>query len=136
MWHWYALTAMACFASMQLLFTQLSRMGVGPPVILLFVFAFGAVFYLLHVQMTGTPLRVTNTAVLLILLTAALAYVGNLCNVRALAAAPNPGYAVAIVGLQAAVVTLTSVLLLGATLSWIKGLGVFLCCAGVALLVG
>jgi uncharacterized membrane protein len=135
MWQGYAVVAMACFASMQLLFTQLTRRGIATPTMLLFVFAFGASFYLLHVLLTGTSVAVTTPAVLLLVLAASFSYVGNLCAVRALAAAPNPGYAVAIVGLQAAVVTLTSVLLLGSTLSWIKGLGVFLCCAGVALLV-
>ena len=64
-----------------------------------------------------------------------LGYVGNLFAVRAVALAPNAGYAVAIFGLQALVVTLVSVILLGASLSWLKVLGVLLCCAGVALLV-
>jgi drug/metabolite transporter (DMT)-like permease len=51
------------------------------------------------------------------------------------ALAPNAGYAVAIFGLQALVVTIVSVMLLGASLSWLKVLGVALCCLGVALLV-
>jgi uncharacterized membrane protein len=42
---------------------------------------------------------------------------------------------VALVSLQAAVVTLTAVAVLGSSLSWVKAIGVALCCVGVALLV-
>jgi hypothetical protein len=68
-----------------------------------------------------TPVTVSMPLVGLFAAAAVLSYVGNLYSVRAIAAAPNPGYAVAIVSLQAAVVTLASVLWLGATFSWIKG---------------
>ena len=54
---------------------------------------------------------------------------------RAVATAPNPGYAVALVSLQAAVVTIAALGVAGATLSWVKLLGVILCCGGIALLV-
>jgi drug/metabolite transporter (DMT)-like permease len=135
MWQWYALIAMACFASMQLLFKQLSREGVDTPAILLLVFAFGALFYLAHVRAMRTPLPATAPVIALLAATAVLSYVGNFFSVRAVASAPNPGYAVALVGLQAAVVTIAAVALQGATLSWIKAIGVALCCLGVALLV-
>jgi drug/metabolite transporter (DMT)-like permease len=135
MWPWYAVVAMACFAAMQLLFRHLDRQGITTPAMLMFIFAFGTLLYVLHVSVMRTAIPTTASAFGLLGLTAVLSYVGNLYSVRAVAAAPNPGYAVAIVGLQAAAVTLISILLFGATMSWIKGLGVVLCCIGIALLV-
>jgi drug/metabolite transporter (DMT)-like permease len=135
MWQWSALVAMACFAAMQLLFRQLSRRGIETSAILLLVFAFAALLYLLHVAVTRTPLPTGLPVVALLAGAAALSYVGNLFSVRAVATAPNPGYAVALVSLQAAVVTIAALGVAGATLSWVKLLGVILCCGGIALLV-
>ena len=61
MWQWYALVAMACFASMQLMFKALSRRGVDSAAMLLMVFAFGTVPYLVHVRIMRTPLPTTST---------------------------------------------------------------------------
>jgi drug/metabolite transporter (DMT)-like permease len=127
---------MVCFAVMQLVFKDLSRRGVSPGVSLLFVFAFGTLLYLLHVRASRAPLVPTAPVFGLFAAAAALSYVGNLFSVRAIAEAPNPGYAIAIVGLQAALLTLTSVVVLGASFSLIKAVGVLLCCAGVVLIVG
>ena len=135
MWQWYALIAMVCFAFMQLLFKHLSRRGVDSAAILLLVFAFGALLYLVHMRATRTSLPTTGGVIALLALTALLSYVGNLFSVRAVAAAPNPGYAVALVSLQAALVTVIAVALQGATLSLVKAIGVALCCIGAALLV-
>ena len=135
MWQWYALVAMACFASMQLMFRDLSRRGVDSAAMLLMVFAFGTLPYLVHVRITRTPLPTAGLLIALLAGTALLSYVGNFFSVRAVAVAPNPGYAVALVSLQAAVVTLAAVALQGATLSWVKAVGVALCCIGIALLV-
>lgn len=41
MWPWYALIAMACFASMQLRFAHFTRTGLTPGAILVFMFGFG-----------------------------------------------------------------------------------------------
>jgi drug/metabolite transporter (DMT)-like permease len=135
MWQMFALVAMVCFALMQLSFRYLSRRGVDSAAMLLLVFAFGALPYLVHVRVTRTPLPAGGATIALLAGTAFLSYVGNLFSVRAVAAAPNPGYAVAIVGLQAAVVTLAASALLGESMEWGKVLGVALCCAGIALLV-
>jgi drug/metabolite transporter (DMT)-like permease len=134
-WPWFALIAMGCFASMQLTFAYLTRNGLTPASILVFVFGVGWLLYVLHIVAFATPLP-GRTSILVLLFTAgALGYVGNLAAVRAVALAPNPGYAVAIFGLQALVVTVVSMMLLGASLSWVKICGVLLCSAGVALLV-
>jgi drug/metabolite transporter (DMT)-like permease len=135
MWPLYALIGMVCFASMQLVFKQTTRGGLTPATVLFFVFGFGWILYLLHVAVTRTPLALTPSRVGLLFLAGVFAYIGNLYAVRAVAEAPNPGYAMALVGLQALVVTIVSVVLFGATFSWMKAAGVVLCLAGVSLLV-
>ena len=134
-WPWHALIAMCCFASMQLLFAHFTRTGLSPAGILFFVFGFGWLLYVAHVATLGTTLPMRPAVLGLLLLAGTLGYVGNLAAVRAVARAPNPGYAVAIFGLQALVVTVVSMMLLGAPLSWVKICGVVLCSFGVALLV-
>jgi uncharacterized membrane protein len=135
MWQWWALMAMACFAAMQLIFAALGRRGVDVTAMLLYVFGMATLFYVVHVRASRADLPHAPGDVALLAGAAALSYVGNWLLLRAVATAPNPGYAVAISGLQAAVVTLVSVGLLGAALSWSKAAGVLLCAIGVMLLV-
>ncbi len=138
MWQWYAAGAMACFAGMQLLFKQLTRLGMAPAPLLCYVFLIGSLFFLLHLtalRTTPAPLTGATAGLLILILTAALGYVGNICAVRALAAAPNAGYSTAIVGLQALLVTLGAIVFFGAAVSAGKLAGVVLCVAGVVLLV-
>jgi drug/metabolite transporter (DMT)-like permease len=134
MWALYATFAMFCFAGMQLLFKQLTRMGLASPVILVFVFGFGALLYLAHVGIAQAPLAVGGRAAGLLGAAAVCSYAGNLYMVRALGQAPNPGYAMAIVGLQALVVTVASIPLYGSDFSWTTALGVALSVVGVGLL--
>jgi uncharacterized membrane protein len=135
MWQWWAVTAMGCFAVMQLLFAALVRRGIDVAAVLLYVFAVGAAFYLVHVRVTRAAIPLGLREVAMLVAAAALSYIGNWLLVRAVAAAPNPGYPVAVSGLQAALVTLASVSVLGASLSWSKAVGVALCAIGVTLLV-
>jgi uncharacterized membrane protein len=135
MWQWWAVTAMGCFAVMQLLFAALVRRGIDVAAVLLYVFGVGALLYLFHVRVTRAAIPHAPRQVAMLVAAAVLSYIGNWLLVRAVAAAPNPGYPVAISGLQAALVTLVSVAVLGASLSWSKAAGVALCAIGVTLLV-
>jgi drug/metabolite transporter (DMT)-like permease len=135
MWQWYAVAAMTCFATMQLLFVQLTRRGVSPAAILLVVFGVAAVCYGIHVRITRTPVPQSGHAVALLVTAAVLSFTGNLFSLRAMSLAPNPGYASAISGVHAFIVTVLSVLIFGIAVSWTKLLGVVLCVLGVALLV-
>lgn len=134
MWILYATSAMLCFAGMQLLFKQLTRMGLSSPLILVFIFAFGSIFYFAHLAVVRAPLAVSTRALGLLAVASVFSYGGNLYMVRALDQAPNPGYAMAVIGLQALVVTLASIVLFGSAFSWVKALGVALSILGVALL--
>ena len=135
MWTWYAVVAMICFAAMQLSFRYLSQRGVDSAAMLLLVFAFATVPYLVHVRFTRTPLPAGTAPIMLLAGTAFLSYIGNLFSVKAVADAPNPGYAIAIVSLQAVVVTLAAATMFGAGIGSPKMLGIVLCAAGLALVV-
>jgi drug/metabolite transporter (DMT)-like permease len=135
MWQWYALTAMTCFAVMQLLFVQLTRKGTRPSALLFVVFGVASLCYAVYVRATRTPLPHDPAAVALLALAGLLSFTGNLCSLRAMSLAPNPGYASAISGVHALVVTLAAIAVLGAAVSWMKLAGVVLCVLGVALLV-
>jgi drug/metabolite transporter (DMT)-like permease len=135
MWQWYAVSAMFCFATMQLVFVQLTRRGVSPAAILLVVFAVAAMLYAGHVRVTRTQLPLTGSGMLMLVTAAVLSFAGNLFSLRAMAAAPNPGYASAISGVHALVVTVCSIFIFGVAVSWPKLCGVVLCVLGVALLV-
>ena len=135
MWPLFALLAMGCFSAMQLLFKYFTRLGLAPAGILVFVFGFAWILYVAHIAAAGPALTRRPSTIALLFLAGLLGYVGNLFAVRAVGLAPNAGYAVAIFGLQALVVTGVSVVLLGGAFTAVKLLGVLLCCAGVALLV-
>ena len=135
MWQWYAVGAMFCFATMQLVFAQLTRRGVHPASILVVVFAVAAVLYAGHLRLTKTPVPFTTPAIALLIVAGVLSFAGNLFSLRAMAGAPNPGYASAISGVHALVVTVCSIFIFGIAVSWLKLLGVVLCVLGVALLV-
>jgi len=134
MWLVEAVVAMLCFAGMQLLFKRLTEIGLGSPVILVFVFGFGALLYLGHLAVVRPPVAVGGRTVALLAAAAALSYAGNLLMVRAVGRAPNPGYAVVVTGMQGLVVTLAAVALFGSDFTPTKGVGVALAVLGMALL--
>ena len=114
MWQVSAFVAMGCFAAMQLIFAALSRRGMSAASVLVGVFAIGALLYSIHLSTTRAPLPRAPRDLALVAAAATLSYVGNWLLVRALAAAPNPGYAIAISGLQAVLVTVASIGVIGA----------------------
>lgn len=135
MWYLSALIAMLCYACMQLLIKQLTAINVGSPVILMFIFGFGCMFYIAHVAVARPAIPSTALVFALLVAASLLSYIGNLFSIRALSEAPNPGYASAIIGAQALVITLVAVFLFGSEITWLKTLGVLFCVLGVILIV-
>ncbi len=62
-----------------------------------------------------------------------LCILGNVCQIHALGAAKNPGYALAIISASAAVVCVLSALLLGTPLHLTRIAGIVMCGVGVFL---
>ncbi len=63
-----------------------------------------------------------------------LLYVGNLAQIRALAAAPNPGWALAVIGGSTAVVCVVAALLGTAPFGALRAVGVALCTLGIVVI--
>jgi drug/metabolite transporter (DMT)-like permease len=134
MWFAASVLALLSFAGMQLCFKKLAAEGVSTPLLLLVVFALGTVFLAVHAALSRTPFSLNPRLVKVFLAAAVLSYLGNLFMVRALATAPNPGYAMGVISGQAVVVTLGAIVLFGSDFSWQKGLGILLTLAGAMLL--
>jgi uncharacterized membrane protein len=134
MWIAYSFGAMAFLAVMTLMFIPPGRAGVNPSVTLFYLFLCACLFIFGCLKVQGTSLHVSRTALVWILGAAIMSFLGNLCALRAITLAPNPGYASAIEASKAPVVMLLSVWLFASHFSTIKGLGALLCAIGVALL--
>ena len=133
-WLLYALLGMVFFAGMILLFKKITLLGTEPLILLLFLTIFLAGFYVVHVSITKTPLKVNSTVILLILAAAFLSYLGNLFYTKSIALAPNPAYSTTIISLQIVLIAIASVFLFGSELSTVKGIGIlFAIVAGILL---
>lgn len=134
MWIVFSFGAMGLLATMLLLFVPLGRMGVHPSVVLFYLFTVGALLSFVYLKYFGTSLRLPGIAPVWIVFAAIASFLGNLCYLRAINLAPNPGYPTAIEGSKMLVVTLLSVWLFAAPFSCLKGLGALCCAVGVALM--
>lgn len=134
MWFFSAVLAVLCFGGMQLCFRYLSGAGVSTQVFLLLIFVLITAFLGLHVLLTRSSVVIERKLLLVVFGAAVLSYFGNLLMVRAMDLAPNPGYAIAVIGAQAIVVTIGSIALFGSGVSSLHGVGIVLSIVGVALL--
>jgi len=134
MWIVYSLLAAVSFTVLFLIFKELEVRGVPTFVSLTWVFGLGCLWNIAHNVVTRQPLAVSASLVSVFAATALIRYVGNGLQFRATAMAPNPGYAVAIVSINAALISIASVWIFGAELSMMKIGGIGLCFLGVALL--
>ncbi len=134
MWIAYSFAAMVLLASMVLIIKQVALGGVASGVILFWLFVVGTVSMGCHLLVARQSLRVSGSVWVMIAVAGLLSYLGNLVYFRAMAAAPNLGYPVAIEGCKAVLVLIASVFLFDAGLSLPKAAGVVLCAAGVYLI--
>lgn len=134
MWIVYSLAAMGFLAAMTLMFVPPGRAGVPPSVVLFYLFLLACLINIGSIQFQGTSLKVSWNAMLWIAGAALASFLGNLCALKAINLAPNPGYASAIEASKAPIVVLLSVWLFASNFSLLKGLGALLCAVGVALI--
>lgn len=133
MWISHALAATALLGIMLLCAKKASLMGLSAVVILFWVFVGAAVCMGGHLVATRESPKVGWLPLGLLSATAVCSYLGNMAYFKALAAAPNPGYPVAIEGCKAVVVLLGSWLLFNSGMSATKVAGIILCLVGVLL---
>jgi uncharacterized membrane protein len=134
MWIVFSIGAMGFLAAMTLMFVPPGRAGVHPSVVLFYLFLCACLFTFGYLTFQRTALDVSWNALLWIVGAALASFLGNLCALKAINLAPNPGYASAIEASKAPVVVLLSVWLFASHFSLVKGLGALFCAIGVALL--
>lgn len=134
MWLTNAFLAMFCAGLMTLVLKKLTIFGIPHAWILMFLFFFGTIFYLTHALYMKNTFNLTLSSLIWIICAAILSYLVNLCVLRSIAEAPNPGYTTAIVGCSSLVVVLGACLFFGASLSAGKVFGIVLCLLGVFML--
>lgn len=130
-WILPSLAALVCFSGAYLLIARLGgEVGTLPLLTWLLVLqALAAAGQMLAIATgPGLPWAIVPT----VLFAAALCYLGNLAQTCALARAPNPGFALAIIGASMGVVAIASALMGGAPMGPGKIVGAGLCLAGVA----
>ncbi|MDP3990221.1 MAG: EamA family transporter [archaeon] len=132
-WFTYALIGAVLFSGMVLLFKKITA-TVKPATLMLYVAIFLTIFYLLHVTITKTPIKINGSAMLWIAAASLLSYIANLVYTKSIALAPNAGYSTTIVSLQLVVITVASVFLFGAEINLIKGFGILLAIISIVVL--
>jgi hypothetical protein len=133
-WIALSLATMTMMAAMLLMLIQLGRIGVEPALVLFYLFGAVCLLSFAYLKFLGRPLYLPGSAVPWIVGAAGACFFGNLCGLKAMNLAPNPGYPTAIEGAKMLVVVLASIGLFAAEFSLMKGLGVLCCAIGVALL--
>ena len=133
MWIILSLIAAACFTFMYIAFKYLQVANVNPLVTLVYIFFFGLILNFIHLSVEKLSLSLNKQLLFLLIVTSICSYVGNLAIIKAMALAPNPGYASAVSSSQVILLTVVSVYLFGSDLDTMKAIGVVLCVIGVAL---
>lgn len=136
MWIALSVATMALMSIMLLLLNGLNRLGVDQSITLLCLLVTMLAVNGVYLATVGTPLRLPTTTLpwVLIICAGIASFLGNLCALKAMNLAPNPGYPCAIEGSKVLIVTLMSVWLFAAHFSYVKGIGVLCCMLGVGLI--
>jgi len=134
MWIVLAILASICYAGVSASLKHLETQGIPSAVSLCLLCLFPSILYFFHATYRGLSFKFESREWIVVLLAGVLSYIANLFNIKALAFAPNPGYAVAVGGTQAVVLCLAAYFIFGSELSSFKLLGVGFCILGVSLL--
>ena len=135
MWAVFATVSCLSFTIMLLLFKQVSNAGLSSPQLLLWVYIVAGALFFGHLIVTRTFEMPRLSVLAALALCGALSYVGNYFQGKGLAAAPNPGYALAVVNTDVLLLTVASVWFFGSEFSAGKIAGTVLCMIGASLLV-
>jgi drug/metabolite transporter (DMT)-like permease len=133
MWILLCLSAAFCFTGLFLLMKFLQNSGVDSACILLWIFALGTGWNALFVGITAQSVAVSGRVFFIFFCASILSYLGNIAQTRAIALAPNPGYAIALISSQALLTTLLGAFFFGSEFSFMKGVGIGITLIGIAL---
>ena len=133
-WIIYALLTMVGFAVTVLTFKKLSASGFSSGTINFYFFLLVALGIVIYNFATGSSFKADYKFFLILLIAVVAGVFANIYNVKAIHASPNPGYASAIVAVNAILVAIIAVFLFHSKLTLIKMLGVVLAVIGVILI--
>jgi len=133
-WVSLAVLAMVSLSVMFLLYRKLGELGVRSEVVLMYYFGISAAMLLIQLLKTNVPLEVSQYQLGLLIASAIAGVAGNIFILDSMNIAPNPGYTLAIVGLNTVLVAIASIFIFGSELTLLKGAGVILAVAGAVLL--
>ena len=133
-WFTTALVSMLAFSVLFLLYRKIADLGIKSEVAFLYYFIFSAIFLLIYLLITKNPLGISKIPLIFILIAALVGVMGNVLLYISLGNVPNPGYTLAIVGLNALVVAIASIFIFKAEFPLIKIIGTILAIVGVILL--
>ena len=133
-WFIYAILSMIILGIMFLLIRQVLILGVRSELIVFYQFAISSVLLALFLASTKVSFKVSNNAVILLIIIGVISVIGNIFMFRALAGSTNPGYALAITNLNTLIVLIGGLVFFKADFSLTKIIGTILAIIGVILL--
>ena len=136
MWNYVtqALTALVSFALMVMFMTAAVKRGVSVPFAMLVLSLVLAVSYGIWSAGEWGMWSVWKPTMPLLLAAGACSVLGNWAMFLATSTSANAGYALAIIGAQAALVLLLSYWFLGGEMHWLRIVGVATCILGVIII--
>ena len=133
-WFTLAFIAMIAFSAVFLLYRKIADLGVRSELLFLYYFGISTVALFFYLYLNKLPLTVTNHALIFIVIAALVGVIANVLLVNSMKISPNPGYTMAIVGVNTLLVAIASIFIFKSEFGLVKGAGVILTVLGVILL--
>jgi len=134
-WIILALIALICFSIMVTLITFSSRKGLPLSFILFGIFSVGSVVYFLQTLFTTSfKFQISGLSIGLILAMGVLSVIGNYAQFQASNSAPNPGLAIAVVGLQSALIAILATVFFKDKVSSLQIVGMIIGLIGISMI--
>jgi drug/metabolite transporter (DMT)-like permease len=126
LWLWYSVLAFFTLVAYFYVLRVLKKRGVDISVILFYIFLVFGISCFLYAIIYSSNLLVSLNLLFVIIIAAIFSYIGNHFNFRALEAAPNHGYSMAVTNSFIIIVTIFSVFLYGSEFNVLKLIGVII----------
>ncbi|GEM_PF-2787973 len=133
-WFILASLSMVCFTIIYLLTKKLTTSNLSSTVIYAYPSLIIAIMLVIYLSLTNNFTPITGGQIWIIVIISVLAIAGNIFLTQSIRSSPNPGYSLAISGLDIVLVTLISITLFKSEFNSLKILGVILAIVSIVLL--
>jgi uncharacterized membrane protein len=133
-WIVLALVAMFSFSGMILILSALFKRGVTPVFSMLVISLVWTICFGIWTSLEGVKWSEYKSAILLLVIAGLLSVFGNWAQFRSLAISSNPGYTIAIVGCNGALVSLLAWKFFKGEMHMTGAFGVLFCVIGIILI--